>query len=403
MQSASLDLKRTNRSFMLLEATFFSIMFLTDGFFAEILSMFGYSDSFIGIVLMAMGIACVIFQPLFGYFCDKYRNYRALFFCVYGFMAVTMPLFFYFHDSKLFIMLYSVITLASSKALFTVLDSWISKIQKEVIGVDYGKLRSFGSISFAVAAFALSQVMMKFGNQSSVWLFWIIFSVMTYALYILPNPSRFETEKNVSIKSASKILFKNRNYVVFLICSLLVSFPHVAVLLFSSRLISSLGGDVGDIGFANFIMAASEFFVILNFTKIANKLGTELTLGLGMLGTAIKAVLLGLCPTAGFAMLALLSQTFSYALLIPGAVRFIGEQVPRSYIASAMVMYQTLCQSLAQIIGSPFYGALAEKFSVGTMLLIMSISGFFGSIGFIFYCRSPLFIKPLSDPEADFV
>ncbi|MEG2634714.1 MAG: hypothetical protein RSA97_08960, partial [Oscillospiraceae bacterium] len=69
----SLDLKRTNRSFMLLEATFFSIMFLTDGFFAEILSMFGYSDSFIGIVLMAMGIACVIFQPLFGYFCDKYR------------------------------------------------------------------------------------------------------------------------------------------------------------------------------------------------------------------------------------------------------------------------------------------------------------------------------------------
>ena len=376
---SSVQGKNLHRLFALLEGTFFSAMFLTDGMIAQMLSMAGYSDTVIGVMLAAMGVSCVLLQPVLGYLCDKFRCYRIIFIVSYSLVALTMPLFFLFSQIRAVAFLYCTVTIALVKSLFIVLDSWLSKIQKQGIALDYGRLRSIGSITYAIAAVLLAQILDRFGNASSIGLYWLIYAAMMVALLRLPDPAPDDSEEKISLKNASRALLGNRRYLLFLLCGFLCWISLEAQLLFNARLVSSLGGSMSAIGVAYFVMAASEFFVILAFTRIADRLGTENVLAVGMIGVALKGLVSWLCPTAGWAVAAQLLQAVSYALVIPGVVRYFGELIPRRYLATAFVLYQTLCTGLAQILFSPAYGALSERYSVGAMLALMGIPSLAGA------------------------
>lgn len=380
--------RRINRLFALLEGAFYSAMFLIDGMIAQILSMMGYGDTYIGVILAAMGVSCVVMQPVLGYLCDKFRCYKAIFLTAYTLVAVSMPLFYLFAGNRTVAMLYCVVTVALVKSLFVVLDSWVTKIEKQGVQLDYGRLRSVGSVTYAFAAVLLAQILNRLGNASSVWLYWIIFAVMLVALIKLPDPVETPDDARVTLRAATRILLHNPRYTVFLICGFLTWIGLQSQLLFNSRLVSSLGGDVGDIGVAYFVMAFVEFFVILNFTKIADKLGTENTLALGMVGVALKGIACWLCPSAGWAVAAQLLQAASYALVIPGVVRYFGEHVPRSYLATAFVVYQTLSSGLSQILFSPVYGSLSDRFGVGAMLALTGLPSLLSAAILLLFARS---------------
>lgn len=392
-----LPARRINRLFALLEAAFYSAMFLIDGMIAQILSMMGYGDAYIGVLLSAMGISCVVMQPVLGYLCDKFRCYKAIFLTAYSLVAVSMPLFYAFAGNRTVATLYCVVTVALVKSLFIVLDSWITKIEKQGVQLDYGRLRSVGSVTYAFAAVLLAQILNRLGNAASVWLYWIIFAAMLVALIKLPDPIETADDARITLREAAKSLLHNRSFTVFLVCGFLTWIGLQSQLLFNARLVSSLGGDVGDIGIAYFVMAFAEFFVILSFTRIADKLGTEKTLALGMVGVALKGVALWLCPTAGWAIAAQLLQAVSYALVIPGVVRYFGEQIPRSFLATAFVVYQTFSSGLAQIAFSPVYGSVSERLGVGAMLALTGLPSILGAVLLLLFVRAK---RKKTAPEA---
>ncbi len=377
--SKTLTDRRYSQLFALLEGTFFSASFLLDGMIAQTLSMMGYGDATIGVLLSAMGISCVVLQPALGYLCDKFRCYKEIFLVIYTLVAVTMPLFYAFGGNDSVAMLYCTVTIALVKSLFVVLDSWITKIQKQGVRLDYGRLRSVGSITYAFAAVLLAQVLNRFGIASSVWLYAVIYAVMLVALIGLRNPIAMAEDSRITLRETARTLFHSRRYCVFLVCAFLAWIGLESQLSFNARLISSLGGNMGAIGVAYFVLAFSEVFVIRNFSKIAGRLGTEKTLALGMAGVALKGFASWLCPSVGWAVAAQALQAFSYALIVPGVVRYMGEIIPRSYLATAMILYQTLDTGMAQILFSPLYGSLSERFSVGAMLALAGLPALLGA------------------------
>ncbi len=381
----------TSRYFYLLEASFFTTMFMVDSLFTQILSSFGYGDGFIGIVCMVMGISCVILQPLFGYFCDKTRNFRALFFAVFALVCAGYPFLFLFSGSRAVVTVFGGLAVASTVPMYTVLDSWISKLQKE-IPLNYGRLRACGSISFAVASAVIAPVLEHFGYNAVVPLTWAMFAAMTAAVLSLPNPSRMEDERSISVKEAARVLFGKRDYRILLLCGFLTSTPYNAIQLFSARYISSIGGGVTEIGLASFVRAGAEFVVIMNYDKIAARFGSARTFGFGMACSALRMILFSLAPNATVGILLFLTQAVSLAITIPGVVHYLNRLVPRKYIATAMLLYYTLGQGLAQIIGSPALGALAERYSVKTMFALSSIPGIIGAVIFLAACgrRDPV-------------
>ncbi|MDO4566171.1 MAG: MFS transporter [Oscillospiraceae bacterium] len=376
-----------SRRFTLLQASFFPVFFLIEGLYSEMMHSFGYGDAFIGVMLSAMGLSCFILQPMMGFLADKTLNYRAIFTVILGVTAFMMPTFFAFYSSRAVVLIYSTVSLGSIKTLFSLMDSWISKVQKQGVDIDYGRLRSVGSIAYAFAAVSLSQLLNLWGYSFMKYLYWFFLVLMLTAVFRLPNPERFSEEK-VSLRLSAGVILRNRNFLALVLCGFLMSLCNSSMLSFYSRFISELGGNVGIIGVGYFVMAFSEFFVIRNFTKIANRLGTARVYLLGMLGMGIKALLFSLCQSVPAALLATLAQTFSYAIIIPGAVRYISEQIPREYLASALIIYEACCLSLAQIIGSSMFGAVAEAYSVRTMFAVFSLPCFVGAAAFALYWRA---------------
>lgn len=384
----SIDDKTLNRRFTFLMMTYYPALFLIDGMYSQMLSAFGRSDSFIGLVYSAIGVACLIIQPLWGYYSDKTNRFRFIFICELVLTALTMPLFFKFQDNVIVTFGYSTLVIGSVKSLFTLANSWITKIEKQGAGVDFGKMRAVGSISYAVGALILGWLVAKLGNFSMPWIFAVVALVTIYAVLRLPDPkeSGGENEERVSVRGAARELFKNRNYVVFLVCALLVNMSASSCLTFYSRLMGDLsGGDFSFVGLGSFIMAAAEFFVIRYNTQFAKKLGTPLLLGIGMLGMAVRPVLYSLCTSVPELLVATLSQALSFAVFVPTTVRYVSEQIPRRYLSSGLLIYETLCASTVQIIFSPIYGTVAEKFGVGSMLGLFSIPAFLGAAIFLAY------------------
>lgn len=377
--TSSSNPKRVNFSLAVLQCAFFAMLFVTEGMFSQYLNNFGYDDSLIGVVLMSIGISSLVFQPLIGFICDKFLNYRAVFLFLYGLSALGLPFFFKYGEVKAVVFIYSIFVLGALKAMFSAFDSWIKKLQAEIPSINYGKLRSVGSVAYSVASIAVAQFISAFSVPSVSWLYIALFALMVVAVFCIPNPVKQTTAPKVSLRTASAAIFKNKNFLVFQVCAFLVWLTGMAPTLFCPRLVTDLGGDVSMIGIVNAVMAISEFVIIANFSKISAKIGLERLLIVGMGGLAIKNVLWGICPTPEWLIFASMSQMFSYAILIPAAVEYLDNEIPKAYIASAFVVYHALGTSLSQIVGSPIYGALSEKFGISNMLIICSIPGFIGT------------------------
>lgn len=372
--------------FSIMEGGFWIMVFFTEGLFASFLSDFGYGDAFIGLSTMSAGIAAMILNPVCGYLVDKYRNCRLMLLLLSGTIALMTPFFFAFSGSSAMMIAYSLTAMSSVKTCMGMLDSWISKLSREIPGAfDYGRLRSVGSISYAVAAAVFGWVLAQLGNAASWWIMLIVWAAVAVCACIAPNPSGGEQTDDVRLRYAAAELFKTRDYTILLACGFLTAVTSSSSFTFFPRVIRELGGDVGDVGLAYFILALFESFVIMNFSKISEKIGTSCALGIGMLGYGVKNIAFALCPNLTLAYVCCSLQMVSFALVVPGAVAYINEKISRTYVASALVMYQALCQSLAQIIASPFIGAVSERYGVKPMMAAFGVPALLGGAVFLVF------------------
>ncbi|MEG0832609.1 MAG: MFS transporter, partial [Oscillospiraceae bacterium] len=333
--------------------------------------------------LMSTGIACIIFQPLFGFLVDKFCNIKTIFLCVIAVLAVSMPIFFKYSDVKAVVIVYSALSVGSLKSLTGVLDSWISKLQKQGVVLDYGKLRSVGSISYAIAAVVFGQLLAMLGNSFSAVCVVVLSAIMAPIVAMLPNPEKSEKAEMVTLLHSLGYLFSNKAYLIFLGCAILSQLTSQAAFSFYPILIKSFGGGVGEVGFAYFVMAASEFLVILNFTKISKRFGATRLLGMGYIGYFVKSFILSIVPTLALALAASSLQAISFAFVIPGAVAYLYDNIDRKYLASAQLLYQTVCASLMQIFASPVYGNVSQKIGVQKMLGVFSVFALVGGVLFL--------------------
>lgn len=382
--------------FSVMEGSFWITVFFTEGLFSSFLSDFGYGDAFIGLSTMSAGIAAMILNPVCGYLVDKYRNCRLMMLLLSGTTAFLTPFFFAFGRSKPFVIAYSLVAMSAEKACMGMLDSWISKLSREMPGAfDYGRLRSIGSISYAIAAAVFGRLLAALGNSAAWPILLIIWSIIAVCAFIAPNPTRTEQDKKVRIRFAAAELFKNRAYTVFLMCGFLSSITNSSNTTFFPLIIRSLGGDVGDVGLAYFILAFLEFFVILSFSRISGKIGAAYALGIGMVGYGLKNIAFALCPSLPLAFVCCSFQMISFALAVPGAVAYINENISRTYVASALVMYQTLCPSLAQITSSPLYGSVSERYGIRTMMAAFAAPALVGGAVFLIFSAARRRSRPV--------
>lgn len=296
---------------------FWITAFFSEGAYASYLTSLGYGEALIGRVMSSLGLASLFFMPAGGYIADRFSNYRVLTsVCVC--IIASMIWLVCWKPTVTVVYLFTVIGIGASRVLEGFLDSWIGKISKEEKELDYGRIRSSGSIAYAVSAPVLGRLFSRVGYITAGFTAVIMAVLSLVAAYKLRNPEFGEgVKKGPSLRRTVRYLLGNQRYMAFLICIMLMNVTAQSFYGFIGVLVENIGGDVENLGIYYFILAFLEFLVVRNYSKIIGKIGLKNTIVLSMVGTAIKSV----APTmvhsmAGFYCCAA-TQCISFALSMP--------------------------------------------------------------------------------------
>lgn len=376
--------KRLEKWFSVYEVSYWALVFITDGAYSSYLKSLGYGEAFIGRMLMILGLTGMVLMPLAGLLADHLCRYRimasaaAVLICVTVFLMHMMP-------SEGMVYLYTVVGGGLTKLLNGFIDSWFTKITKETEGIDYGRIRSMGSIAYALASPAFGLLFSRLGFWTAMPLCLVL--TVSCLLCILnlrdPKPPE-EHEKGPSFLEAFRYLLGNRSYLIFLCCSVLMNVTMQSFFGFVGLLMEEAGGTVGDLGIYYFLLAMFEFAVVRNYSRISERLGLKRTVILGMAGIFLKSLIHSFAGSVTAMYCCTVTQCFSLALTVPSNALYQRECVEKQYLSTALLVMQTCCAGLVPFLFSSAYGITAERLGVGAMLRIFSIFALIGAVLFRF-------------------
>lgn len=374
--------QKLNRSCSMLMGGYYILLYMTYILFSAYLLENGYTSSFIAVMMSVSGIVTLCAKPLYALAVDSGKCKLTALILV-GCMALGYGYFFLSAKKGVFAAV--VLTVLGSGAdwgLMDLADSWVMKLAKQSGIVDYGKVRAVGSITFAVTGLVYGAALTAFGYRIAVWC--ILFMLVCLALVILsiPDPQREERKKDSAfIRYFS--LFSNKRYLVF------VAFTAVTSCLFSLSdgyapvLIMEKGGTAFHTGLFSFLTAAIEFFMLRRFTSIADRLGTDKVMTIGMVGFGIKGILMAIAPNVVLLLTVSLTQFLSFSFYVPGRMRFYEEEMSGEDLARSMTLTSIIDSLFSSLIGNPLAKAVIERKGTAAMLLVFG----FGSLvsGILYY------------------
>ena len=363
---------------------FWITAFFSEGAYASYLTSLGYGEALIGRVMSSLGLASLFFMPAGGYLADRFSNYRALT-AVCVCIVASMIWLVCWKPSVTVVYLFTVIGIGASRVLEGFLDSWIGKISKEEKELDYGKIRSSGSIAYAISAPILGRLFSRVGYITAGYTAVILAFISLFAAYKLRNPVLTEgKEKGPSLRETVRYLRSNRKYLAFLICMMLMNVTAQSFYGFIGVLVENIGGDVENLGIYYFILAFLEFLVVRNYSKITAKIGLKNTIVLSMVGTAIKSVAPTLVHSmAGFYCCAA-TQCISFALSMPSTPVYQARYVDKEYLSTGLLVTTTCSTGLISFLLSATYGQVAERIGVALMLRLFSLFALIAAVLFWF-------------------
>ncbi|MBR5502768.1 MAG: MFS transporter [Oscillospiraceae bacterium] len=371
--------------FSALQFCYWTLAFITDGVYASFLKSMGYGEAFIGRTLMFTGLAGLVLLPISGYLADRLSNFRLLAAVSFVLMGGMVPVVQLLGGTPAVVYAYAVVGGGFTKVTGGMLESWMNKTAKESAALDYGRVRSVGSISYAVMAALLGAVFAKLGYGVCAPLAVLLTAAGLVGVLQLQNPKAGAAENaqnGPSVSETVRYLLGSRSYMLFLLCSLLMNITTQSFFGFFALLAEEVGGSVSTLGTAYFLLAFCEFWVVRYFTAISGKLGIARTYGLGMAGNFLKSFLHASAANVPQLYACSITQCFSFALATPGAPVYLRETVDKRYLASAQLVSSTL-GTVVVFAMSGIYGTVAEAQGVRSMIRLFSLPALVGGVLFL--------------------
>lgn len=367
-------------NFMLLFIGFYIAQIIYFGLLPSMLADFGYGETFVGYVMTLMSATGLVVRLLLGYIVDKYSCPKGIVTVVFSFYALMQVLFFYLYTSSLYITIFALTAMGFVGVVGGICDSWAVKYQQIDSNLDYGMVRSFGSISYAITGLVSGQLIAKYGNGVAAFMALIAWLIVMFAAIRIPNPPRVETKaEKVSFSAGLKECLKSKPFVLMLVCSLLCMPAETSANSYYSLIVTTKGGDAGDVGLGLFVMAFSEFWVIFFFSKLSKKFGADRLYYFGLFGDIIRCIVLALAPNATWVIIGICTQAISFGLTMPGSVICIKNHVGYKYSAIGLQLMYVIKGIMSMIINTPL-GYIAENLGINTFLYVGTIPAILGAV-----------------------
>lgn len=377
----------------LLEGVYFISFCTLYAYTVTILLEYGYTEVQCGYITMLQYVMMTIAGPVYGRMIDRGLSPKKLFIILAAGGIIVTPLLpvCFAKGFSLTMISFGIISVLDFCGA-TVIDTWINQMTLRDETIDYGMIRSAGSIFYATTAIVSGYLIVPLGIN---FLFWLHMGSLAVAILLAvtfadPNklpllePDRFVGEDAPDETFAQNIrtMMQNRPFVIFLICGTMYYFATRAVNGFMQVIINYIGGDASTYGISVFLYCVGEFLLMRLASRLLRR-GMKLpvlfitaTAGLGL-----RILLLGVLKTMTGVMLTQILLSVGFASYLRFNIDYVASLFPRQYAGRAILISVAVTQGLGSIIGNLAGGYLLASVGVpvycficgGAMFLSMAI------------------------------
>jgi len=245
--------------------------------------------------------------------------------------------------------------------------------------VDYGRVRLWGSVSYAVAA-VLGGIWLQ--GKSEDWILWLVFgttALIFVSSLFLPKVATSAVKAKSDPPMPILPLLRNRIFWLFLLGAGLAKGSHVMFYGFSTIHWQSVGISREVIGYLWAIGVVAEIVLFAYATATMKKVDPLTLILIGAAAGVVRWALTGWTDdlTFLFVLQALHGITFGAAHL--GAMYFLARAIPSGLSASAQSLYSSVSLGLIFAVAMPTAGLLYAEFSGQAFYVMAVMSG----LGFV--------------------
>ncbi|WP_273130706.1 MFS transporter [Bacillus weihaiensis] len=363
------QVRSQNKQFFL----FYFFVFFGFGSLFPLLSVYlkdviGLSGSQIGTIMSISPVVMIIVQPLWGVLSDVTQKPTYILTVALILTGISGIIFSFLGHYYMIIIIATLLAITQS-ALVPLSDS-IAVNYAQKTNVQYGSIRLWGAVGFALAVLVMGWVSDVTNLVVIFYGFGLTLFIATLFAWRLPKEN--QTLK-VSLKEGFRELVNVPRYFVFLFVAFLVLGPIFANNIYFGILIAEVGGGLTGIGIAFLLAAGSE----APFMKLANKMISKL----GLMNIVILATIVSACrwflyyidPPLSIIYLSTIAQGFSVGLFIPAAIQYVRDLAPKKVGATAISLYTAIGNGLGNWFCTFVGGLILESLSIMHVYLFFGI------------------------------
>lgn len=366
---------------------FYFLIFFAIGSLFPLLSVYltdviGLSGAKVGMIMSVSPVVMIFIQPLWGMIAD-YTQKPSLVLTLTLIGTGIVGYFFSFAQHYGTLVLIAALLAFFQSSIIPISDSITLNYVQKANG-NYGAIRLWGAVGFAVSVLVVGRLAEHFGLQVIFYVFTVVLFLAALFAWQLPRESQ---TMRVNLREGITSLFKMPKFVLFLMVTFLIFGPIYANNFYFGLYITDLGGTLTGVGLAFLLAAGSE----APFMKIASswiqKLGILHILLLSSFIAFVRWTLYFFEPSLLFVYGTTILQGFSIGLFIPAALQYVRDLAPMDVRATAVSLYAAVGNGVGSWFCAFLGGWILEKYTVSVVYGFFSILTFLGCV-LIFFIKN---------------
>ncbi|BDU51426.1 MFS transporter [Haliovirga abyssi] len=351
----------------------FSIFFGGGAFFAYVgkyLDSIHFTGTEIGIIISLGALISIFVQPIWGYMSDKTGEYKKILMfliVMLSFLEISLSVF---KDFKMAMLMFFIFYLFNC-GMGPIFDTVLSTAK-----YDYGKMRLWGSVGFAVGVF-FTGIMIDLTNIYAIFVVFPMFYVISFYILRKIDVKGAKPQDNIDYHDIL-LLLKNKKYILFLLSSFFIMGTMYANNTYFSIFYEKIGGEVAGTGFAFLLFALSEVPFMSKSNEIIKRIGSEGALVLAASSFFIRWIVYSLMPSPIIIIATFFLQGLSIGLYIVVAINYIKENTAKERRTMALALYSVSTGGFSAMFFQFIAGFIYEKYGIGKSYLLMGISVLIG-------------------------
>ncbi len=244
----------------------------------------------------------------------------------------------------------------------------VAVIGVKAAGLDYGRMRLWGSLSFIAASLAGGWVIQVLGAASAIWLIVAASLLVVAAAQALPPPigqGRLRAATGpprLSLADATGLV-RSRIFLIFLAAGGLTSASHAVLYTFGTLHWRAQGLSTGWSGTLWAISIVAEVALFAWSAAAVARAGPVGLVALGAGASLLRWLVMGLDPPLAVLVPLQLLHAATFGATHIGAIHFIGRTVPETQAGTAQALYASvtggIAMGAAMLAAGPLYAAYA--------------------------------------------